>query len=152
MAREVNDSMPKYVYDLCVKHLNHIAMPIHDAEITILGLSYLEESDDVRNSPTADLVRLLENKIKNLRVHDSYVEFHPEINHTTDLDQAISGSDVIIIMVAHEMYRSMDLKEIKNKLNNQIIIDTRNILSKRKLTELGFNYSIIGRGTHYKSA
>ena len=151
MARAVNDSMPEYVYQLCIKHLNQISLPIEDSVISILGLSYLEESDDARNSPSADLYSLLNEVASEVRIHDHYVDDFPGIDHYKDLEKTVQGSDILVIMVAHELYRSIDLDGIKNKLSNQIIVDARNVLSKKAMIRHGYDFSIIGRGSYFNS-
>ena len=149
MARDVNDSMPGYVFNLCAKSMHHASLDISESVITILGLSYLEESDDVRNSPSAVLYQLLVSKGANVRVHDHYADKHPDIEHMTDLELSLTGSDMMIVMVAHEKYRELDLSRIQSIMRNKMVIDARNVFPPQILLEEGFQYSIIGKGSSF---
>jgi UDP-N-acetyl-D-mannosaminuronic acid dehydrogenase len=149
MARQVNDSMPEYVFNLCYGALRKASIKLDESKITILGLSYLEESDDVRNSPSAVLYEKLISEGADVRVHDHYADDHPNVEHTTNLESSLAGSDILIVMVAHEKYREMNLSTVKSVMRNPIVIDARNVFSKQILMEEGFQFSIIGRGSSF---
>ena len=146
MAREINDSMPQHICNLSIDKLKHFGLNPKKSSITILGLSYLEESDDVRNSPSAQLYSLLKNNVRDIRIHDHYVDSYPGIPHTDDIDAALKDSNLIIVMVAHNFYRDLDLIKISKIMKTNLLIDTRNIFSKNTLKDSNFNFTILGRG------
>jgi UDP-N-acetyl-D-mannosaminuronic acid dehydrogenase len=138
-ARKVNDSMPVHVADLTCRTLDSDANGIKGAKIAVLGYSYLENSGDTRNSPSEALVGELERRGGVVAIHDPYVtEF------SNSVDQIISDSDAIVLMVGHDQYRSMDLPALREKVNNPIIIDTRNIIDKNSATKAGFKHVLLG--------
>lgn len=148
-AREVNDNMPKYISNKALEALSSIGQDIKNPKVSILGLSYLEESDDVRNSPSEDLINNLKTKgVDNIYVHDSFVKEHKSINITHELEEVLHNSDILILMVRHSEYYNLDLEYIAELMNNKIIIDTRNVFDTMSMKSLNFKYYSIGRGSN----
>jgi len=148
-SREVNDSMPSYVLELIRNGLNRMGVVINESVIGILGLSYLEESDDVRNSPTISLLDELNKLDCEIKVHDHYVDYCEGVPLESTLENAICGSDALVIMVSHNLYRNLDLSEISEKMRTPLVIDARNVFSKKDLDSSGINYFSIGRGNSF---
>lgn len=126
-ARKINDSMPEYVlkraYDIMKKN------GLKDfTRVGIYGLTYKENVDDVRNSPT---MQMLEYQKKNLasplKVYDPMVKNDIVDNQYHNLDKFLADVDFIIIMVAHdEIIQNLDL------LKDKLVLDTRNIDKNNK--------------------
>lgn len=138
-ARKINDSMPNHVFYLISEALKQKNIDIKKCKISVLGYSYLENSDDVRNSPTQKLLNKL-NKYKiNHVVHDPHVK-----NMNTDITDLLKNSDCLVIMSAHEDYKKLNLKNTSRLMKTKIIIDGRNFFNKEIVTKLGFLYKGIG--------
>lgn len=148
-SREVNDSMPGYVLGLMTEGGKRLGLDLNNCKVGILGLSYLEESDDIRNSPTLSLVEKMEGFGCEIIVHDHYVDRCEDVVLTESLDEAIDGSDVVIMMVAHNLYKSLNLSEIKEKMRTPLIIDARNVFSIKDLRNSELDYFSIGRGNSF---
>ena len=148
-SREVNDSMPIYVLELVKNGLTKMGIEISESIIGILGLSYLEESDDVRNSPTVSLVNELDKLECEVKVHDHYVNHCEDVPLESSLERVISDSDALVIMVSHNLYRNLDLSDISERMRTPLIIDARNVFSKEDLASSGINYFSIGRGNSF---
>lgn len=140
-ARKVNDSMPVYIANILELALNKEGISSSNAKIAILGYAYLEESDDTRNSPSETLINLLESKGVAIKVHDPFVT-----NYNKPLEGVLQDSDAIVIMVAHQIYRNIDLKSVKKSLKHPIIIDGRRVMDPERAISEGFNYYGIGFG------
>ena len=145
-AREINDNMPHYVSEKAISASKYFKINPADAKVSILGLSYLEESDDVRNSPTISLINVLKDYFQNISIHDHVVNEHPSIIFSSDLDSVISDSDIVIIMVAHKLYDKISPEYLDSLVNNKIIIDTRNILDVENFNKNKYNLYSLGRG------
>ncbi|MBD50999.1 MAG: hypothetical protein CMB08_03640 [Euryarchaeota archaeon] len=146
MARKVNDSMPNHISEKCISIVNKFNLNPSESVVTILGLSYLEESDDVRNSPSATLYNILTKQFREVRVHDHYADDYPGIENQKNIEVAVKDSDLIVIMVGHQLYRSLDLRKIGNLMRNKLLVDSRNSFSKTYLEDEGFAFDILGRG------
>jgi len=143
-SRKLNLFMPMHMIDLLEEGLNEAGIKLIDAKVTILGVAFLENSDDTRNTPSKPLYEELKKKQAKPVLHDPYVrEF--EIPFTKDFNEAITDSDAIIIVTKHKDYFNLDLSKIKNKMRNPILIDGRNIYDKEKCEKLGFIYKGVGK-------
>src|SRR3989344_2307914 len=139
-ARAINDSMPKHVLELAEKSLAIIGRKIKNTNLVILGYSYIGNSDDSRNSPTKDLVKRLKMKKAIFKIHDPYVSPYDQ----TNLERVITGADCLILMVAHDYYKKLKLKDIASKMNIKIIVDGRNFFDKKQAQKNGFIYKGVG--------
>lgn len=126
-ARKINDSMPEYVlkraYDIMKKN------GIKDfTRVGIYGLTYKENVDDVRNSPTMQMLEYQkENLASPLKVYDPMVKNDIVDNQYHNLDKFLADVDFVIIMVAHdEIIQNLDL------LKGKLVLDTRNIDKNNK--------------------
>lgn len=126
-ARKINDSMPEYVlkraYDIMKKN------GLKDfTRVGIYGLTYKENVDDVRNSPTMQMLEYQkENLASPLKVYDPMVKNDIVDNQYHNLDKFLADVDFVIIMVAHdEIIKNLDL------LKDKLVLDTRNIDKNNK--------------------
>ncbi len=146
LSRKINDSMPIHLIKLAEKALKENNISIENAKISILGVSYLENTDDVRNTPTYTIVKYLNLKRVKMIAHDPYVREFPEAPFTNNLDEAVKESDCILLVTRHKDYLNLSLKGLKKKMRNPIIIDGRNAFNKEEAESLGFTYKGIGKG------
>jgi UDP-N-acetyl-D-mannosaminuronic acid dehydrogenase len=140
-ARAVNDSMPQQIIKILKKALDNYDKKLEGSSISILGYAYLEDSDDTRNSPSEKLLELLYAEKADVVVQDPYVT--PYQQNTLD---SIQNSDAVIIMVAHESYKNMDLMAAKQRLQLPIVIDGRRIIDASIAKQAGLDYYGIGYG------
>ena len=146
-AREINDNMPLYVAKKVLEAADRLSPSSQDCKVAILGLSYLEESDDFRNSPSEVLFNALIEEKMSVFVHDHFVKDHPSIPFSNDLEETIYGADILVVMVAHGLYKSIDMGYLKQLMRGNYIIDTRNVFDLSALKGFGFEYYSIGRGS-----
>lgn len=138
-ARSVNDSMPLHVASLAQESLMSAGVQVQGAKVTVLGYSYLENTSDARNSPTIPLVERLRDRGATVTIHDPHFQ-----EYDLDLREAVRGSDCLILMVAHEEYRALDLADLREWVATPVLIDGRNVWSKSRARELGFLYAGVG--------
>ena len=143
-SRKLNMNMPMHMIDLLKEGLNEAGIKLKDAKVTILGVAFLENSDDTRNTPSKPLYEELKKKHAKPVLHDPYVrEF--EISFTKDFNEAIKDSDAIMLVTKHKDYFNLDLSQIKNKMRTPVLIDGRNIFDKEKCEKLGFIFKGVGK-------
>ncbi|MFW9832101.1 MAG: nucleotide sugar dehydrogenase [Candidatus Thorarchaeota archaeon] len=145
VARDINDSMPLHMSDLCEDALNSIRGSIYGSTVTILGVAYREGTDDVRNSPALKLQKSLEALGVRIVLHDPYVKATDEMHVISDLDAAITDSDCIALTAAHQEYRDMDLNRVGELMRTRIIVDGRAIFDEGLAEEKGFSYVSVGK-------
>lgn len=147
VARRVNNHMPVHMADLVENALQVKGISMQDATITILGIAYLEDSDDTRNTPAAVLAAALQSRGAIVRLHDPYVkewEFGPhEIE--TDIMKAAKDSDCLALVTKHKEYFSLDLDKIRKVMRTPVIVDGRNVFDTKTVIDNGFEYRCIGK-------
>jgi UDP-N-acetyl-D-mannosaminuronic acid dehydrogenase len=136
IARLVNDSMPAHVADL----VGELAEP--KSKVAVLGYAYLENSDDTRNSPSAALKAVLEERGYEVSVHDPFVH-----QYAGDVMQALRGADCAVVMVAHSAYRELDLGLAAEEMRRAQMVDARALFKAEALKAAGFKSRTIGVGT-----
>ncbi len=143
-ARKINAEMPFHMASLIKDALNENNIEIKNSKICILGIAFLQNSDDTRNTPSLPLYNRLLEKNANVIIHDPYVKKYEGINLTNDLDLALSNADCLVLVTAHDEYRHLDLNRVKKAMKNPIIVDGRNFFDKEKME--GFAYYGLGKG------
>ena len=137
-SRLLNDSMPEYVYN----KIDKILQKDKSKKITILGITYKANTDDMRESPIIKLIdKLLKNNY-NVKVFDPYIKDF-QINCQSILE-ACKDSDLLILGVNHDYFKNLPLDEIKTTMKGNLILDTRNFLDKEEVEKLGCIYKLLG--------
>ena len=147
-SRRINDYMPQHMKELIQEALAEKGVTLHDARICILGLAFLENSDDTRNTPTLPLYNLLKNECEEVVVHDPYVTEFEGIAATNRLDDALRGKDCIAIVTRHKEYLNISLDWLKDMLTTPVIVDGRNVFNSDTCIKAGFTFRGIGIGVH----
>jgi UDP-N-acetyl-D-mannosaminuronic acid dehydrogenase len=103
-----------------------------------MGYSYLEDSDDTRNSPTQTLIDLLDKAKIKYQIHDPFVK---QYNNRLSL----KGAQIAVFMVAHGQYCKLSAKSICSQMKNpKILIDGRHIFNNRDIVKSGIKYYGVG--------
>jgi UDP-N-acetyl-D-glucosamine dehydrogenase len=128
LAGEVNVAMPRYVVTRLMEALNDRSKPLKGAKVLVLGLAYKKDVDDMRESPSLELIKLLREKGAKVDYNDPHI---PKAPRTREHDlrmtskkltaQSLAGYDVVLISTDHSAY---DYQFIVD--HAQLVIDTRN--------------------------
>ena len=122
-AREINDTMPLHMAKLLDQALAEVGTAIDNARILVMGYTYLENSDDTRNSPSTVLVEALRQRGTEVVIHDPYVA-----EYQGELVEMAMGCDAAVMMVAHEVYRAVDFEELRSALRSPVLVDGRHAI------------------------
>jgi UDP-N-acetyl-D-mannosaminuronic acid dehydrogenase len=142
-ARQVNDSQPLFVIELVKRAMKGSLI---GKKAAVLGLSFKPDVDDLRESPAVEVAQLLGKE--GLQV-SAFEPFKPEATFdgfTTmpTLDRAIANADVVLILVGHTQFKSLDPREIKKKTNAVIVVDCINSLDSKAWQSAGFQVFRLG--------
>ncbi len=145
-AREINESMPRHMVQLIREGIKESGKRMRASKITILGLAFLRDSDDTRNSPAFSIIDALSESAE-LVVHDPLVERKYKVPLTKDLKEALKDSDCAVLVTDHSVYREMDLDFMRSLMRTPFIVDGRNVFNAAKAREKGFIYKGVGKGS-----
>jgi len=127
-AREVNDSKPGHI----TERVAAVAARFRDPTIAVLGLTYKPNVDDLRESPALKVARdLAQREIGRLLIVEPHVAALPsglgnrDRVETATLQEATARADIVVILVAHNKFRSLD----RGALSHKIVVDTVGLLS-----------------------
>ena len=141
MAREVNNSMPKYTVLRLQEALNEIKLPVNGTKISLLGLSYKEDIADLRESPCLEIMDILKNMGADLCIYDPYVK---DMSNVKTLDKALDSCSAVVVSTAHKIFGDLT-QEICKRNNILVVIDGMNKLNKEEIIKSGKIYRGIGR-------
>ncbi|PFN71882.1 UDP-N-acetyl-D-mannosamine dehydrogenase [Bacillus cereus] len=125
-ARTVNDYKPMYVVEKVKEKANRFKKPV----IACLGLAFKANIDDLRESPALEIVKnLVELNIGEVIAVEPHVSELPSLlkdkNITLlSIEEAIAKSDIILVLVDHEIFGSIDFDQLKEK----VVIDTKGFI------------------------
>lgn len=123
-ARKINDSMPEFVLARISEIMEEEGLT-DVSRVGLYGITYKENVDDIRESPTLQLVECMRKHLASgIKAYDPYVRENVVENQYHELDKFLNGIDLIVIMVGHD-----EIIENMEKIRGKIILDTRNICS-----------------------
>ena len=136
-------SMAKRVVEACGGNID-------GKTIAVLGVTFKPNTDDVRESPSLEIIPKLVSKGANVRVYDPECmdEAKELISGVTWCDNAydaMNGATALTIITEWNEFRALDLNRVKSLLEEPILVDFRNIYIPEEMSEEGFHYYSIGR-------
>ena len=127
LAGEINSAMPAYVVEKTMNALNKAGKPLNGSKVLVLGIAYKKNVDDMRESPSVELMELLRDKGAELSYSDPFFSNFPAMRkHKFDLQSvdltadAISSFDVVLLATDHDTF---DYKLISR--HSKLLIDSR---------------------------
>lgn len=145
-ARGVNEYMPIHMVELVKTGLAEAGVELASAKVTILGLSFLRDSDDMRNSPSITIIDRLIGEVKEIIVHDPIVQKGYRVPMVKDLEAALKDADCMVIVTDHSCYSDLDLDWIRGLMRSPLIVDGRNVLDSDVVRLKNISYLGIGKG------
>ncbi len=137
LSRTTNDNMPYHVSNLAEGMIGK-----GDKNITVLGITYKPDVDDMRESPIEHVIEDLEKKGYNVTVVDPHVT-----KFNACVYEKLENSDLMILAVNHKEFAELDFDKVSEKMRSKNVLDTRNFFDRKKLQEKGFTYKLIGDGS-----
>lgn len=130
-SMKTNDGMPDFVLNRIHEIMKETGLS-DIRRVGLYGLTYKENVDDMRESPTLQLLESQERHLAiGLKVYDPYITKDVVPNQYHDLDKFLADVDMVVIMVGHEEIRKRGINSL-----GKIVLDTRNILKGDKIYRL----------------
>ena len=119
--------------------------------IGVWGLSFKPKTDDMRNAPSIDIIRILQNEGAKIKVYDPKAipkakKILKGVQFCKDAYSAASGCDCLLLITEWDQFKGLDFKKVKRLMKHAMIFDGRNLYDRGELRKLGFEYFGIGRG------
>ncbi|HCD19584.1 nucleotide sugar dehydrogenase [Macrococcoides caseolyticum subsp. caseolyticum] len=123
LARDINVSMPEYV----VHHTKEILSKLGGNKVTVFGLTYKGDVDDIRESPAFDIYEMLTASQYEVVAYDPHVkqEFVEE-----DMGTAVKDSDLVLILSDHSEFKQLTDGDFDG-MRHRYILDTKNVVKTK---------------------
>lgn len=129
LSGEINRAMPEYVFGKVVKSLNERRKALHGSKVLVLGIAYKKNVDDMRESPSVEVMELLRDAGAEVAYADPHVPIFPKMReHKFDLSsvamtpETVASFDAVVLTTDHAKF---DYDMIR--ANAQVIIDSRGV-------------------------
>ncbi len=144
---KVNDERPAMMIEKIVSALGG---EVKGATIGVLGLTFKPNTDDMREAPSIPIIKGLQERGAKIQAYDpagmtqaqAYLQ---NIDYKEDLYAAAEGADALVLTTEWNRFRNIDWDRMKNLLKSLVVVDLRNIYEPRRMRNLGFDYTSVGR-------
>ena len=136
-GRRINDWMGKYAAENCVKQLIAAKIPVMDAKVAILGFTYKENCPDTRNTRVIEIVKELREYGIEPVIADPVADWgETKTIYGLELQPVdeIRDMDAVILAVAHDAFKRLDLHRFFRK-PNKVLIDLKGIVNPADITD-----------------
>ena len=120
--------------------------------IAVLGLTFKPETDDMRDAPALAIVPPLIEGGARIRATDprgipeAQALLPDTVEYAEDVWEALDGADAVVLLTEWNVYRGLDLQEVRRRMRGRVFVDLRNVYEPDQVHSLGFEYTCVGRG------
>jgi len=124
---------------------------IKNKVIGILGLAFKPDTDDMRSSPSIDIINTLQHEGAKIRAYDPVAipnakKILKNVTYCRDPYLVARDCDCLLLLTEWDEFKKLNFKKLKSAMNQPIIFDGRNLYHDKNLESIGFEYYGIGRG------
>jgi len=135
---------------MAVKIIDACGGEVTGKTIAVLGLAFKPNTDDMRDSPSLDIIPALLERGAKVKAHDPESmdvarSVLPPIDYCDDPYECAVDAYALVIVTEWDAFRALDLERIRSLLVEPLIVDLRNIYRPDEMSERGFRYLSIGR-------
>lgn len=148
LVDQINKNQKSVLVD---KVLNHFDNDIKNKTFAVWGLAFKPNTDDMREAPSIVVINKLLELGAKVKAYDpeamenSRFYFQDKIEYTNNEYECIENCDALLVLTEWNEFRTPDFNTMKEKLNNPVIFDGRNIFNRRHTEAAGFYHYSIGK-------
>lgn len=148
-VERVNERQKALLFTKLQKAFGNISL--NGYTVTLWGLAFKPETDDMRESTALVMIRLLSEAGCKIRVYDPIAmdecrrRVGDVVTYCRDMYDAVDGSEALLLLTEWKQFRLPDWQKVKDRMKRPLLIDGRNIFDAQEMKELGFDYHCIGR-------
>jgi UDPglucose 6-dehydrogenase len=136
--------------DGVVDHLDRALGSLDGEKIAVFGLAFKPQTDDVRNSPSLELVARLQAAGADVHGHDpragaNAAEAMPSIVIHEDATATATGAAAVVVATPWREYVSLEWRQVARVMSGTILIDARHALDPSVIADAGLDYHAVGR-------
>lgn len=148
-VERVNERQKALLFTKLQKAFGNISLNGHT--VTLWGLAFKPETDDMRESTALVMIRLLSESGCKIRVYDPIAmdeckrRVGDTVTYCRDMYDAVDGSEALLLLTEWKQFRLPDWQKVKDRMKRPLLIDGRNIFDAQEMKDMGFVYHCIGR-------
>lgn len=148
-VERVNERQKALLFTKLQKAFGNISLNGHT--VTLWGLAFKPETDDMRESTALVMIRLLSEAGCKIRVYDPIAmeecrrRVGDAVTYCRDMYDAVDGSEALLLLTEWKQFRLPDWQKVKDRMKRPLLIDGRNIFDAQEMKDMGFDYHCIGR-------
>ncbi|MBC7241912.1 MAG: UDP-glucose/GDP-mannose dehydrogenase family protein [Anaerolineae bacterium] len=137
---------------LLVRKVRDLLGGLHDKVIGVLGLSFKPNTDDIREAPAIEIIRLMQSEGAIVRAYDPVAmenarkELGDGVTFCKNPYELAEGCDALVLVTEWNEFRHLDLARIARSMRRPVFVDGRNMYEPAEMQRLGFIYRGVGRG------
>jgi UDPglucose 6-dehydrogenase len=144
---DINSTQRKQI----ILKLEDLLHTIKDKTIGVLGLAFKQDTDDLRESPSLDIARVLHERGAKVRGYDPVAMEHaakvaPYVELCEDPYKLAEGCDALVVATPWNEFKALDMGQICRAMKQPIMVDGRNLYDPALMKSIGFVYRGVGRG------
>jgi UDPglucose 6-dehydrogenase len=133
-----------------VEKINQALGGVRGKSLAILGLTFKPNTDDMREAPSITIIRGLQKQGAKIRAFDPVgmeeaKKVLKSVHYAKDAYDAARGAHGLVIITEWNQFRNLNWKHMAEVLREPVVVDLRNIYEPKRMYELGFRYSCVGR-------
>jgi UDPglucose 6-dehydrogenase len=145
-VQKINDARR----ELIIKKFRNALWNLDGKTIGVLGLSYKPNTDDMREAPSIEIIRRLQQEGAGIKAYDPQAMENAkailkDVQYCQSPYEVAEGSDALFIITEWDEFKNLDLSKVRKLLKQPVIIDGRNLLDPYEMKRLGFIYQGVGR-------
>lgn len=135
-----------------VRKVRNLLNGVNGKTIGILGLAFKPNTDDIRDAPATEIIRLLQNEGATIRAYDPVAmenarkELGADVTFCSDVYDVARGCDALILLTEWNEFRHLSMPRIAGAMRTPIFVDGRNMYQVEEMCQAGFTYRGVGRG------
>lgn len=137
-GRRINDGMGEYVVSQLIKLMLKKRIHVQQSDVLIMGLTFKENCPDLRNTRVVDIIKELQSYGVNVHIYDPWVDADEAMAEygISTLEKPESGRyDAVLLAVAHQQFKQMDISSIKALGKNDAVIYDLKYVFPAELTD-----------------
>ncbi|WP_025785655.1 nucleotide sugar dehydrogenase [Sporosarcina sp. D27] len=142
LSRKTNDGMPEYTAQLTVDLLS--ALNAEHPKVAVLGLAFKGNIDDMRESPSLDVIEQMTEKGLTVSAYDPHIKSNNIDVQTQDLDEALKDASAVVILTSHDSFKQLDPAKVGTLMKDKLLIDAKNCIERTKWEQAGFRTHVLG--------
>jgi UDPglucose 6-dehydrogenase len=148
-VQDVNHDQKQLMARKCI---DHFGGSLDGRTVALWGLAFKPNTDDMREAPSREIVRLLLEHGSRIRAYDPVARqtardaFQDTIEYSASQYEALEQADALVVVTEWNEFRNPDFPRMRQLMRGNVIFDGRNLYNPARMHELGFRMYSVGRG------